>query len=484
MNASDLMTLSRAGRTPPLPLRIRLDDETSLDVEQWLRVLPGKRYVAKARWQDRVVLVKLYVGRRAQQKMQREYAGCDVMREKALPTPGLLCRGAESEQGAWIIFDYLEGARTLTQIGGLSVEGTPEIGALPDSIVAVAELLAKLHGAGLLQMDIHPNNFLCQSGAWFLIDGDGVQQAKDEAAVARNLGQFMAQLPQQWQQALLAHYFSFSSLSLKADEIMSQAGSWRQWRARDFGAKSLRDCTLFRVSKSWRRFESIWREEADWLVPVLADLDSAMARSKALKLGGSATVGLLDVDGRPVVIKRYNLKNWWHRLKRCWRPTRAWHSWQIGHCLRVLGIESPRPLAMVEERWGPLRGRGYLITEYSPGEDIISAFEKADEAQAQLLTERLARMLANFKANSLSHGDLKGTNLLWQPGLQGEVCRLALIDLDAACWHKGRRSWRKAFSKDVARLLRNFSPETPAYRELTASIQKAGLSSPCLHKSN
>ncbi len=47
-----------SGREPALPLSLALDNGQSLLIEQWLRVLPEQRYVAKAQWQGRSVLVK------------------------------------------------------------------------------------------------------------------------------------------------------------------------------------------------------------------------------------------------------------------------------------------------------------------------------------------------------------------------------------------------------------------------------------------
>ena len=53
--------LQHAGREPALPLRLPLGEGAELCVEQWLRVLPGKRLVARARQGERTVLLKLFV---------------------------------------------------------------------------------------------------------------------------------------------------------------------------------------------------------------------------------------------------------------------------------------------------------------------------------------------------------------------------------------------------------------------------------------
>ena len=52
-----LSELVEAGRSPKLPLTLQIDGEPLL-LERLLRVLPGQRYVAAARWQGRPVLAK------------------------------------------------------------------------------------------------------------------------------------------------------------------------------------------------------------------------------------------------------------------------------------------------------------------------------------------------------------------------------------------------------------------------------------------
>ncbi len=72
MSAADL---AAAGRSPALPCRVNLPSnndavERELLVQQWLRVLPGKRYVARASLDDRQVLAKLFLGKRAAGKAE------------------------------------------------------------------------------------------------------------------------------------------------------------------------------------------------------------------------------------------------------------------------------------------------------------------------------------------------------------------------------------------------------------------------------
>ena len=63
------------GRTPLLPHTIVLADGAKLQLNAWLRVLPDQRYVARAQWQGKTVLAKLFIGKKAKKHYQQELQG-------------------------------------------------------------------------------------------------------------------------------------------------------------------------------------------------------------------------------------------------------------------------------------------------------------------------------------------------------------------------------------------------------------------------
>ena len=62
--------------------------------------------------------------------------------------------------------------------------------------------------------------------------------------------------------------------------------------------------------------------------------------------------------------------------------------------------------------------------------------------------------------DSISHGDLKGSNILWQDG------RWMLIDLDAMQQHRRAGRFAPAYAKDRARFLRNWPQDSTLYQVL------------------
>jgi len=187
--------------------------------------------------------------------------------------------------------------------------------------------------------------------------------------------------------------------------------------------------------------------------------------------GGAASVGKVEVAGRTLLVKRYNIKGFAHWLRRCWRPSRAWHSWVEGNRLEFLGIATPTALAMIELRWFGLRMRSYLVTEYAAGEDILSRFApylSSAPPEPELLA--LDQLFDSLRRERISHGDLKGTNVFW------EGARWALIDLDAARQHGNDASFARAYVRDRARFLRNWPADSALYRLLDERIPKAASS--------
>jgi len=109
------------------------------------------------------------------------------------------------------------------------------------------------------------------------------------------------------------------------------------------------------VDSSWRRVLGVTPTAGPWLSDFLKDPELAISRGGPLKPCDTTTAVKLDPHGLQVVNKRYNIQNRSNRLSRCWRPRRAWRCWKAAKHLKELGIATPMPLAMGEERCAPLR---------------------------------------------------------------------------------------------------------------------------------
>ncbi|MBP3998395.1 lipopolysaccharide kinase InaA family protein [Pseudomonas koreensis] len=475
-----LSDLKNAGRTPSLPLTVSLADAAGaadLQLLSLLRVLPGQRYVGAGVWRGRPVLAKLLVGNKAARHFQRELEGVKLLAAQGMTTPLLLADGLMEGEGGWLLFEFLEGAESLGDAWN-KVESLPVLADEQSAVLAEAlGAIGQLHGKGLWQEDLHLDNLLRHGGQLYLIDGAGIcaesaGQPLSRQKVLENLGVFFAQLPKSLEpftEELLVYYLlSNSEHALPLEALQKQIDKVRAWRLKDYLIKVGRECTLFSVKRGAFGLRAIRREEEAAMLPVLEQADALLDQGHLYKTGGAASVGKVEVAGRPLVIKRYNIKNFAHWLKRFWRPSRAWHSWREGNRLAFLGIATPKPLAVLETRFLWLRSKAYLITEYLAGPDIIERFAPyvesgaAPEAELQALDQLFARLIAE----RISHGDFKGHNLFWQED------RWALIDLDSMCQHGSVSSFAPAYARDRARFMRNWPESSALYQVIDQRLPR------------
>lgn len=475
-----LSELTGVGRTPQLPLSVTLADAAGpadLQLLSLLRVLPGQRYVGAGVWRGRPVLAKLLVGSKAARHFQRELEGVKLLAVQGMTTPLLLADGLKDGEGGWLLFELLEGAESLGDAWN-KVESLPVLADEQSAVLAEAlGAIGQLHGKGLWQEDLHLDNLLRHGGQLYLIDGAGIcaenaGQPLSRQKVLENLGVFFAQLPKSLEpftEELLVYYLlSNSEHALPLEALQKQIDKVRAWRLKDYLIKVGRECTLFSVKRGAFALRSVRREEEAAMLPVLEQADALLDQGHLYKTGGAASVGKVEVAGRALVIKRYNIKNFAHWLKRFWRPSRAWHSWREGNRLAFLGIATPKPLAVLETRFFWLRSKAYLVTEYLAGPDIIERFAPyvesgaAPESELQALDQLFARLIAE----RISHGDFKGHNLFWQED------RWALIDLDSMCQHGSVGSFAPAYARDRARFMRNWPESSALYQVIDQRLPK------------
>jgi tRNA A-37 threonylcarbamoyl transferase component Bud32 len=475
-----LHQLVRAGRTPALPLVLRLADAAGpadLQLLTLLRVLPGQRYVGAGVWRGRAVLAKLLVGPRAAKQFQREREGARRLAGQGIPTPALLAEGLQAGEGGWLLFEFLQGSESLGAAWNKVEALAPLADAQREVLGQALESIAGLHAKGLWQEDLHLDNLLRLDGRVYVVDGGGVRAEQIGAPLSRqrvleNLGVFFAQLPLALapfiEELLVQYLLANSEHALPLEALEKQIAKVRAWRLRDLLAKAGRDCSLFSVSRTPWALRAMPRDEEAAMLPVLQQADTLIEQGHLYKTGGAATVAQVNANGRVLLIKRYNIKDVAHWFKRFWRPSRAWHSWIEAQRLRFLGMATPKPLAVLENRTLGLRGTAYLVTEHLPGPDLMACFsdhvQRGDVPEMQL--QALDQLFASLIRERISHGDLKAHNLFWAQG------QWSMIDLDAMQQHSSAASFAPAFARDRARFLRNWPAHSALYQALDARLPR------------
>ncbi len=416
-----------ASRTPALPATLTVG-QSAVKVEQLLRFMPGRRaiYAGQIEAGARVAVKLFSQAPRSRKEFNSERLILEQLQQRNIPAPHILAT-LETDQGAVLLLEHL-GERS----AAVALQEADEAGqqTLLQSLVA---LTGRMHQSGVVQRDIHLNNFLQHEGGWYVIDAGDVQMSDSVIAESRaleNLALLLAQFPplslpcagtvSRW----YGDVFSAMDIARKLAEVRGR-------RLRKLVKKSLRDCTEFAELHEPGLSGMCRREDLEKVRGLLErGIDNTLPGNECLKDGNSATVWCASIGSDLLVIKRYNLKSFTKRLARQFR-SRARNSWMNASYLRLVHVHTPRALCFVSEKSKGLTGREYLVCEHVDGRMLPEICEDGGHSRDKAL-----RQMADFFATMLlmrfSHGDSKYTNFLFVDGT------LQVIDLDGMVRFPGK----------------------------------------------
>jgi hypothetical protein len=135
------------------------------------------------------------------------------------------------------------------------------------------------------------------------------------------------------------------------------------------------------------------------------------------------------------VLKHYVEPSRRHAMKRVVMQSRAWLTWEVAHRLADAGVATPRPVACVENRWGPLRRDSYLMYPYIKGITLQTCLldkglNLGDELVGSLwdqlseLWEKLRQLRVALSDTHLGNFIVSADHKLW------------VIDLDKTRFHR------------------------------------------------
>lgn len=470
--------LLSADREALVPFQLTLaDNKDVLQCQKVVRVLPGKRLVAFGVWGGKPVVAKLfYQSRRAFLHAQRDFEGTQALQNAGILTPALLYRDTATDKRIQVlIFERI--------LASCSLDDVWRFKASYDEVLPVMRAitieLATQHVLGITQRDLHFKNFLLQKKNIYTLDGGDVgvidtPLSKKESV--EHLGLFFSQLgigSEALQKKLFQAYVEARGWIVKKQDLEGLQAAVEKYykkRCQDYQQKIFRTCTAFvrqQTATSLTLYDRDY-EKSEFLA-VLRHPEAAFAQptTELLKAGRSATVAEIMVNQRPIILKRYNLKNVLHSLRRCLRPTRAINHWRLAHHLRLLGIPTAKPIAVVEQRFLGLRGKSYLFLEYIDGVHVGEFFSDHTQDPEVLLAvaKEIALLIENLAKLRITHGDLKMTNILISKQ------KPVLIDLDGMKQHKSNRQLKRALREEIKRFMQNWHAQ-PTTHTMFASLME------------
>lgn len=464
--------------------QISLVDGSMLTIGEVLRVLPGRRVVCFAEWCGQSVLAKIFLGKKAAYYAQRDAVGVQLLMQAEIATPALLTviQSYNGEAEVLLFAAILNSSNAEIVWSGLDDSSQLQLAK------ALVHMVARHHNAGLMQTDLYLKNFLLHEGELYTLDGDGIRKLPSTGVTSacwRNLALLLSKFDicdePRWLPELLGVYADARGCKpISLQELTALVTSHRH-RVVDGYAdhKVFRNCTDVAVTRTWLHYIARVRDALTaW--PDMAVLDELLdSPSRArLKSGNTCTVGLVVIEGRKIVVKRYNIKSWLHGLSRLWRRSRAALSWANAHRLRMHGIATAAPVALVERRFGPLRLTAYFLAEYVDAPDIgvCMADRAVSQDEKREVADRLAKLMYKLRLLQIAHGDMKATNIHVAAGVP------VLIDLDSMRHYRCGTWFERRHGRDLQRLLRNWADRPHIQRLMVEALRQVYGNDPILKK--
>ena len=437
----------------------------SIQCQKILRSLPGRRLACLGHFQGQAVFVKIFIHKfRAQRHWQRESRGIQLLLENNIRVPALLFAGIEKDgPGRVLVQELIEHPVNILEEWGKNSQDAFKY------IEKIISVTVKMHQAGISQQDIHPDNFLLTGDASYCID-TAMLTTSDKPLTAdesvKNVALFAAQFPsidhetekKIWQQYCQLRDESWYEKYLSS--YMNEIINSRQYRAEKLLHKIYRSSSNYIFHKAFKKrfcIKKLWYQYYSGGQLTIPESFFSKNNIEYLKQGGSSTVIKTGEPDKQIVIKRYNIKNTFHALKRAFRRTRASRSWSMGHLLQTYGINTPAPVAFIEHKLGPIMNVSYFICEYVPGPNLVEYFSdnKPLTDEQKIIADKAVLMLEKLAKAGVYHSDMKATNLVVNNG------ELWLLDLDGMCWFQVSKKSAKYHQKDIKRFLRNWADDTP-----------------------
>lgn len=464
---------------------LTLENGATLDCETLVRFVEGRRAVYKAALSNEAlsnhtklnqpkhtVFAKVFSGKNFERYANRDKAGYTQLSVANILTPKLVLDTYLADHSARVLCYQAIDITGSAEDHYYSLCDGKDYAANYHARLALMKLVtsavAEHHNANLVQTDLYLKNFLVKDNAVYTIDGDGIRRLfhnllpwTRRRKKMRNLATLFSKmdvLDDGWIADLYEDYckktgITYSSFDYVEVYLLTQ--KIRHRVASGYANKKVfRSCTDVKAVQSFACYTALangFNSEPNWGLVKPRVLDSLLLRpEQRMKTGNTCTVGLADIGSMQVVIKRYNIKNSLHALSRAFRPSRAAKSWANAHRLIISNIATPKPLALVEERYGWLRRRAYFLAEYLNAPDIAQFSTQATLEHKKIIAHEVALLFYKLYLLKFSHGDCKATNI--------KIVNLkpVLIDLDSMVAHTSAWQFKRKHVRDLKRLMRNW----------------------------
>jgi tRNA A-37 threonylcarbamoyl transferase component Bud32 len=403
------------------------------------RLTNGRRiFFKRDKTQGPLVSLKLLM---LPSKGRKEWFIADQLKKRNLPVPEPLGWMEKVHRGFVKESYYLSEA-----IGsGVSLIEDSVILESPFALPNLAKTLRKFHDVGLFHHDLHAGNFLRDGESFYLTDLHRAEIVRSLSLDQRlwNFSQLFLSLRSRWtekeQMEFIEKYFEGDSFDLKQKEehirkihsLMDRLQK-RHWRSRT--KRCVKESTEFSMKKEEGvRYYHRRDFSLDDIRRVIGEhLSLVREKPPALaKYSSEVIVSILNVGRMRVCVKQFRYPHVRDIFKDLFRPSKGLKSWVGGNGLKVRGISSIKPIALVEKR-GWLGGRESFFLMEAPEDaqelDRSILLWCEDFREKRLFIKAFAQWFSHFHQMNLYHKDMKARNILFSKN--GENLNFQLLDLE------------------------------------------------------
>jgi len=312
---------------------------------------------------------------------------------------------------------------------GVSLIEEPAIAGEGSSVDELAKTVRRIHDSGLFHKDLHAGNFLRDDRSFFLIDLHRARILRSVSLDQRvwNLSHLFHSLRSVWGEKehlrFLDRYFEGDSISSKEKkEYLMKIHSWmvrlqkRQWRSRT--KRCLKESTEFSVVKKNDRI--VYRRREFDLEEVIQGVEEHLRISsrepcELIKKDTKSTVSYLKRGDKDIYVKQFIYPYGRGRWSQYLFPSKGIRAWVGGNGLKVRGVSSITPLALLERRgWSGKRESFLFMEALRDGLEmdryILSDLEGREKKRA--FVKAFAHWLSSLHQKGIYHQDMKACNVL------------------------------------------------------------------------
>lgn len=446
--------LMAAGHDIQAPVQVVVRTQEQLTFEKILRVLPGKRIVAKAvvgeGLNKKTVLAKLFF---RSENYEQECAGYRALKAADTKTPQLL-EHRTLAQGGLCYYEFLPEIKSFDEIWRCADDSEKK-----QWLDRLLGLYEQLYRSGIAQQDCHFGNFVLSSGDLYCLDPAGCVKTDKKHFIYKHLAGLVSQFDVQEQHLFVDAICGRFGVADK-NQLERRISGARQKRKKSYLQKIFRSCTeIYELHKNNIHLLCRRDEMTPEFMAAMENPDAIITSGKIIKDSRSTTVASAQIGAKCYVIKRYHNDTATTAIRRRFGKSRADNNWYFAHLLRMYGIPTPKPVALVKISNRFFDHRSYYVSEYIEAENAYNAFVKSPPTNAQI--KSLSKTFAIWRAVGIEHGDCKTTNWLARDS------EVMVVDLDAMREKKTRGS------VDAERFLRDWEKH-PALLSLFEDAIKAG----------